>query len=271
MNKLESAIREINHLKEQADDENRLNCLPALYKTVLTIWYILLTVSFDKYDIYGLLSMGIYPLVLFLLYEIPFKRCIRRIKVILPFLFLAGILNPFFDRTVIMDCGRLEITGGMLSFFTLLLKGFFTVLAGYLLIISTGIEKICGALRRIHIPSILVTMILLIYRYLFLLLEETNKVLQAYSLRAPLQKGIGIKAWGSLLGLLLLRSMDRAECVYESMCLRGFDGSGNSFPYAPDQKTEFKDHVWFFSWAAVMLVLRMFPVLSVVGNLFIAG
>ena len=47
---------------------------------------------------------------------------------------------------------------------------------------------------------------------------------QAYSLRAPGQKGIHISAWGSFLGQLLLRSMDRAQELYSSMELRGFRG-----------------------------------------------
>lgn len=50
------------------------------------------------------------------------------------------------------------------------------------------------------------------------------EVVQAYELRAPGQKGIHFKVWGSLMGQMLLRSMDRAEVIYESMCLRGFDG-----------------------------------------------
>ena len=42
----------------------------------------------------------------------------------------------------------------------------------------------------------------------------------AYALRAPGEKGIHFRAWGSLLGQLLLRSVDRAQLVYESMLLR---------------------------------------------------
>ena len=49
-------------------------------------------------------------------------------------------------------------------------------------------------------------------------------MIQAYSLRAPNQKGIHISAWGSFLGQLLLRSMDRAQELYYSMLLRGFRG-----------------------------------------------
>ena len=107
---------------------------------------------------------------------------------------------------------------------TLMIKGIYSVLAAYLLIATTSIEKICYALRLLHIPAILVTQVLLTYRYNTVLLEEANRMTQAYSLRAPNQKGVHFKVWGTLAGQLLLRSMDRANEVYEIMTLRGYQG-----------------------------------------------
>lgn len=272
MNKLENAVYEMKLLEEQAGGCGRLNSLPALFKVMITVWYILLTVSFHKYDIFGLLGMGIYPLVLFLIYEIPFRQCIKRIKIILPFLLLVGIANPFLDKNILTNLGKWQVSGGVVSMSVLILKGFFSVLAGYLLIVSTSIEKICGALQKIHMPSILITMILLIYRYISLLLKETNRVMQAYALRAPGQKGAQFKAWGSLAGLLLLRSMDRAENVYESMCLRGFESSrGNSFHYTAVQKAKPADYIWLLLWGTGLLALRTVPLLTTVGDLLVKG
>ena len=85
-------------------------------------------------------------------------------------------------------------------------------------------EQICYALRKIHVPQILVTVLLLIYRYLVLMMKEADRITQAYLLRAPGEKGIRKSAWGSVAGQMLLRSMDRAQRVYESMTLRGFRG-----------------------------------------------
>ena len=48
MNKLEKAVYEINLLREQAEGSSLLNERPSLFKLLLTVWYILLTVSFDK-------------------------------------------------------------------------------------------------------------------------------------------------------------------------------------------------------------------------------
>ena len=93
-----------------------------------------------------------------------------------------------------------------------------------LLIATTSIDTLCAALRMLHVPDILVTLLLLTYRYIGVMMEEVAVMTEAYSLRAPGQKGIHISAWGSFLGQLLLRSMDRAEALYHSMLLRGFRG-----------------------------------------------
>ncbi len=62
----------------------------------------------------------------------------------------------------------------------------------------------------------------------------------AYKLRAPGQKGIHVSAWGSFLGQLLLRSMDRAEEIYTAMKMRGFNGE---FIYSEKKKFKYSDLV----------------------------
>ena len=235
-NNIKNAIHEITKIDELARRNQWINNIHPLVKLAVTILYIILTVSKSKYDISGLLKMAVYPITIFILGEINFKDSLKRLKIVLPLVCFVGILNPFFDKQVLFHFHgiqiskniilfkNLAITYGMISMITLVLKGILTVFASYLLIATTTIEKICYALRLIKIPSVIVTQIMLTYRYVTLLLSEAHTTTQAYSLRAPNQKGIHIKNWGSLLGQLLLRSMDRAYDVYSSMTLRGFNG-----------------------------------------------
>lgn len=85
----------------------------------------------------------------------------------------------------------------------------------------------------------------------------------AYKLRAPGQKGIHFKVWGSFLGLLLLRSMDRAQTVYESMLLRGYQGEirGREF-----RGSKGRSVLYVCLWTAALLFLRLVPVFEIVGN-----
>ena len=111
---------------------------------------------------------------------------------------------------------------------TFMIKGFLAVSAVYLLMVTTPMEDICQALRKLHVPALLITVVMLIHRYLIVFLGEVRRLRTAYLLRAPGQKGVHFRQWGSLLGQLLLRSMDRSETVYQSMTLRGFTGESFS-------------------------------------------
>lgn len=99
--------------------------------------------------------MIIYPLIIFNLGDIKFGKCIKRIRLILPLICIIGIFNPFLDRNVLLTMGGVKITGGEISMVTLMIKGILTVIAIYILIITTTIDRVCMALRKIHIPRLL--------------------------------------------------------------------------------------------------------------------
>ncbi|MDD3360713.1 MAG: cobalt ECF transporter T component CbiQ [Hespellia sp.] len=253
MSKLSGAYYEIHHMEQLANEDQWVNRIHPLVKLVITVLYIMTVVSVHKYNLARILILGVYPIAMFILGEISFADSIRRVRLILPLVCIVGIFNPFFDRQVIAHIGNIAITTGMISMVTLILKGVYTVFATYILVATTTIEKICYAMRLVHIPGILVTQILLTYRYISVLLKEANTIMQAYLLRAPHQKGVQMKVWGSLVGQLLLRSIDRADNVYASMTLRGYHGE---FCYARQKKCSGKDYAYLLLWVAVFGILR---------------
>lgn len=269
MNRLEQAIGEMCSIETQASKRTWFNELDPLAKLFVTICYVTVLVSFHKYNILGVCSMFLYPMVVFTIGEIPFQQCIKRIRLIFPLLLVLGVVNPFFDRTTAETLFGIPVSGGVISMLTLFLKGFFSVLAVYLLMVSTTIEKLCNGLRRIHVPEVLVTVILLIYRYINVLLKETNHLLEAYAMRAPEEKGLRFRVWGTLVGNLLLRSMDRAHLVYDSMNLRGYEvgiewNRGNN-----DSDKRASSILWAVIWSGLLLLSRMFPVFSLIGRLLV--
>ncbi len=265
MSKISNAIYEIHHMDTIAARDQWMNQIHPLVKFVLTIVYIAVVVSFSKYDLIGLMGMVIYPIAGFILADLSFFDSLKRLRIVLPLVCLIGIWNPFFDHTT-LQIGDLTVSGGVISMLTLIFKGVFAVLASYLLIATTTIEKICYSLHLLHLPEILITQFLLTYRYVTVLLEEVNRITQAYALRAPNQNGIHFKVWGSLTGQVLLRSMDRANAVYESMLLRGYQGN---FSYiGRGIKWSVQDVVYLLIWLAVITVFRQFPIFLVVGNIF---
>ena len=235
-----------------------MNLLHPLGKLLVCVFYILTVASVDKYDLQRLILLAIFPAFCFIVGELSFKDGVYRMRLILPLVIFVGVFNPFFDRTPLMQIGATDgsegiwITGGVISMVTLMLKGFLSVLSAYILIAITSIEEICYALRMLHVPRIIVIVILLIYRYFGLMGGEADRIATAYQLRAPSQKGIHYKAWGTLVGQWLLRSMDRANVVYESMMLRGFNGD---FRVKKRQATTI-DFVYPLIWIAIFAAIR---------------
>lgn len=264
MNKIDDAIYEIHHIDTLAAKDQWVNRLHPLIKFIITISYITAVVSFQKYDVIGLAGMVIYPIAGFILSELSFWNSVKRLRLVLPLICFLGILNPFFDKNYVLIAG-MQINAGVLSMITLILKGVFSVLASYLLIATTSIDKLCCAFCMLHIPKAMVTQLMLTYRYITVLLEEVNHITQAYALRAPKQKGIHFKVWGSLTGQLVLRSVDRANNVYESMLLRGYKGD---YQYMRERlAVRLQDIVYLLFWMGMIVLFRVYPMILIIGNL----
>lgn len=229
-----------------------MNDLHPLGKLLLSVLYILAAVSVDKYNLEQLIIFAIYPAFGFIVGELSVKEGLYRMRLILPLVIFVGIFNPFFDKSIVFYLGTIPVTGGVISMLTLMLKGFYSVLSAYILIATTSIDDICYALRCIHVPRMIVIVILLIYRYFGIMAAEADRIVTAYKLRAPSQNGIHYKAWGTLVGQWLLRSMDRAGIVYESMLLRGFKGDFN----LEKKKTKVTDVLYPALWGVIFVFIR---------------
>lgn len=242
MDRIDRAVAEYRSVEEEARGKGPLHDLHPLSKLLVTVSYLVILLSFHRYDLEGVLMMGAYPVLLFAWGNVPVRPMWRRMRVILIPVCLVGIANPFFDPS-----------GGFVSMASLLLKGLFAVAATYLLMVTTPMDDLCRALRKLRVPAVLVTVVLLIYRYLTVFLEEVARMRTAYSLRAPGQKGIHFRVWGPMVGMLLLRSVDRSESVYQGMVLRGFHGD---FHYGREHSFSWKDGLYILLSILVSLLIR---------------
>ncbi|MEL1136286.1 cobalt ECF transporter T component CbiQ [Desulfitobacterium sp. THU1] len=234
-----------------------------LAKLLTTLLYIIVVVSFDRFEILGLLPLVFFPVLVISLGELPLAPIMKRMLLAAPFALGIGILNPFFDQQVFM-VGGITLSRGWITFMSILIKCVLTVSAALLLIATTGMDKLGSALRLLKIPKLFVLQLLLTYRYISVLLEEVSTIWRAYSLRAPQQKGINRKVWGPLIGQLLLRTYERAQRVYQSMCLRGFKGEYNT---GEQQKPAGKDFVYMLSWGVFFILTKSFNIPMLLGSL----
>ena len=261
MSKIELKLQEIDWLYDLQQQNLWINQLHPLVKFLTSILFIGVVFSINKYHLEREILMAIYLVVGYSLAQLSVKEALWRVKLILPLVLAVGIFNPIFDCSQTFVLGGLVLSAGWISMLTMMLKGIYSVLAAYLLIATTSIEEICHALRLLHVPKEMVTVILLTYRYLLILGKEADRIMTAYSLRAPSQKGLNYKVWGSLVGQWMLRSFDRAERIYEAMVLRGFRGE---FPEYQSYHAKRVGVLYLAAWAAVFVIIQWIPMTTLI-------
>ncbi len=254
MDRIRDSISDLHRIDMEARKSGWLQDIHPLPKLLVTLLFLLLTLSYGKYDLAGVLKMGIYLIVAFTLGDISVRLLAKRMKLVLALVCIVGVVNPFFDRETLFLIGGFAVTGGMVSMTTLMIKGVYAVSASYLLMVTTSMEDLCYALRRLGMPKTVVTVLMLVYRYIIVLLKEIQRMTDAYALRAPGQKGLHYKVWGTMIGQLLLRSMDRAQTVYDSMRMRGF---GGEFYLKCRRAAGGRDYLFGIGWCVVLLAVRI--------------
>lgn len=265
---INNSIYKIRLLDELSQKNSLVHQLNPLVKLIVTIIFIIITVSFGKYEIIGLLPLLVYPIAIFNAGDVPVTPILKRSLIVLPLIIGFGIFNPIFDLKLIYISSDIVIKAGWISFLSLMIKSYLCVICSLLLISTTSIDNISKALLKLHIPKIIVMNFLFSYRYIYVLLEEVSNIWTAYSLRAPMQKGIDYKVWGPLLGQLLIRTFDRAERIYIAMKLRGFNGE-----YINGSKDNFKlnDYLYLFFWFLFLLMVKFYNIPVLLGNIFIGA
>lgn len=264
MANLMESLYNIRLLDELATKKSFIHSIHPLIKLLTTIAYLLVVVSYGKYDLLGLLPLVFYPVLLISIAELPYIPLLKRMLLALPFVIGIGIFNPIFDHRPFMVIYGISISWGWVSFFGILFKCGLTVLAVSILIATTSMTAIAYSLRMLKVPRLLVLQLLLTFRYISVLIEEAARVIRAYSLRAPLQKGVKIGDWGSLTGNLLLRTFDRAQRVYEAMGCRGFQGD---YYTGRAQGLSLKDVLYFLTFMMIFLTARFYNVPEIIGYL----
>lgn len=259
-------ITGLNTIEQLSEKKTIIHNIHPMSKIICTIAFIICTVSFHKYNVSGLVSLILYPVILIALSEIPIKTLFVRICVALPFSIFASISNIIFDRDVAISIGTIGISYGMISSLSIIIKTAFSVIAVLILVSTTTITDLSYQLVKLKVPSILILQITLTYRYFNVLAEESLVMFNSYILRSPNQKGIRLNHMGTFIGQLLLRSIERAEVIYYAMKCRGFNGMIFNVTNIPFHK---KDGIYIIIIFTFIFIVRVFNISTFIGGVFI--
>lgn len=266
MIKTDKALRKLNSIEELACRDSAIHGLHPAVKVVAAITFIAVTMSFGKLSLTGVFSMCIIPTMIMLIADIKFKTIVNHTWAALPFFMIFALSFIIFNREPYIKAGNVVITAGAIEALVLIMKGYLCIVMTFLLTATTGINNICYALWWFHLPDIIVTQFMLTCRYLKILIAEFGEMSKAYALRAPGQKGIHYKAWGPLAGSLLLRTIDKAQTVYESMLMRGFD----KVSFSGKRKIPgIGDVLYLFIIISVIIIFRIEDIVQIIGTIML--
>jgi len=118
--------------------------------------------------------------------------------------------------------GGLELAGQMF------LRSLGAVSCLYFLALTTPVTQMVGILRWLRIPSLVIELTVLIYRFIFILLETAGRIYTAQSSRLGYRNiRTGYHSFSQLVMSLFVKSYRQSQTVYDSLLSRCYDGRLN--------------------------------------------
>ena len=159
---------------------------------------------------------------------------LRRSYIALPFALVALPLVFTVPGEVVYQTpltGWTITAQGLERFLSLILRSWIAIQAAILLVAATPFPDVLWALGALGVPRLLVATIGFMYRYFFVLADETARMLRARAARSAEVHGRRKPSllWqggvaGAMVGSLFLRALERSERVHAAMLARGYNG-----------------------------------------------
>lgn len=225
----------INTFDHYQHHPSRVHQLDPRVKVLITVGFIVSNALLPDGAWLAFMLSWLTVIVLTTLSGIPAWVIVKRSFIALPFM-LAAVTVIFTVPGDVIWTGPWGMTAtdaGLVRFVSILFRSWVSVQMAILLMATTPFPDILHALRHLHVPAVLVSIIAFMYRYIFVLADEVGRLLRgraARSARLPGKAGHGGSLrWragvaGSMVGQLFLRSFERSDRVYNAMLARGYTG-----------------------------------------------
>lgn len=234
----------LHYLDPYQPRDSVVHALDARIKLSLAVAFILAV---------ALMPMGAWPLYALLLAlslsvivlsELGVGPVLKRSVLALPFVLAAAplLITGGLPALVTLPIGGgIPISAsGAARFASIAIKSWLSLQMAIVLASATSFPQLLLAMRALHVPRLFVATFGLMWRYLFVLADETQRMLRARAARSGVSGETGRKVGGSVIwrarvagamaGSLFLRAIERGDRIYLAMASRGYNGEIRSFP-----------------------------------------
>ena len=196
------------------------------FRIVFTV--LLSTATAVSYRFPTLLFALLVSLLLVLAARLSIKAVLKKLLAVFGFLVLLWCLLPLtFHGDPLARYGPLTITRpGVILAAQISLKSVSILMMFIALIATAGLVTLGHAMDRIGIPGKIVHLLLMCYRYIFVIGQEYERLSRAAKIRgfSPKTNMHTYRTYAYLIGMIFVRAADRADQVYKAMRCRGFNG-----------------------------------------------
>jgi cobalt/nickel transport system permease protein len=194
--------------------------------------------------------------ILIAISRVRIKEVLRRMVIVNALILLLWLVLPLtFKGEVLTRIGSFAIyRPGVVLAAQITLKSNAILLAFIALIATMSLATLGHALHRLAVPEKIVHLLLMTYRYIFVIEQEYLRLIRAAKIRGfrPGTNANTYRTYSYVIGMLFVRAAARAERVHQAMLCRGFNGKFYSL-----QEFQTTAASWIFSIIMMLLIIAL--------------
>jgi cobalt/nickel transport system permease protein len=184
--------------------------LPAGVKLLTSLGFVLLFILLPLTPLWFFAAPAVVLIVIAVLSKVPHLFLLRRLLFFEPLILGIAAFN-------------LLRPGGEEIFLAILIRSTLSLFTMILLANTTPFHDLLRVFRRVGFPSLFITVLALMYRYLFVLVDEAERMTRARKSRTFERSQVRVwRSAASVIVQLFLRSSERAEHIFAAMIARGW-------------------------------------------------
>jgi cobalt/nickel transport system permease protein len=186
--------------------------------------------------------------------QVSLIQVLKRVLLVNALIILLWLLLPFtFHGDVLTTIGGFTVyRPGVVLAAQITLKSNAILLAFIALVATMSLSTLGHSLYRLHVPEKMVQLLLMTYRYIFVIEQEYVRLVRAAKIRGfrPGTNANTYRTYAYVVGMLFVRAASRAERVQQAMQCRGFKGKFHSL-----QEFQVNSASWIFAILMTVVIV----------------
>ncbi len=175
-------------------------------------------------------------------------------------LYFLAMNTPMTEICEVLTIGEYYLTSSLSDMYRgigLIVTALGAVSCLYFLAMNTPMTEICEVLKRMHCPTLFIELMLLTYRFIFILLEVASAILTAQKSRLGNRNfRTSLDSFGKMVSILFIRSLKKSTHLYDAMESRCYNGELNVL--RDGSRSVCKEIVWIVLYEMVLLCIAVF-------------